>query len=173
MAACSAEGEVIRPGAFAKAIAKWRDSGRDLPVYWDHRAGAESVIGSVDASTVRETDDGLYVAGNLGLEDSPLAREAWRSVKRNRIGLSFGYLVTADHDRPDGVKELLAIDPFEITLTPAPANSDTRILSTESTRTKRYLDPKSGNRMNYAELVEHAAAMEQKSAPVKVASFEC
>jgi hypothetical protein len=43
---------------------------------------------------MREIDAGLYVEGKLDIEDSELAREAWRSLKRNRIGLSFGYLIT-------------------------------------------------------------------------------
>ncbi|HEX6116948.1 MAG TPA: HK97 family phage prohead protease [Solirubrobacterales bacterium] len=66
------------------------------------------------------------------LRATQLAREAWRSVKKNRVGLSFGYLVTDDLDRSDGVKELLAIDLFEITLTGVPANADARVLSTKS-----------------------------------------
>jgi Caudovirus prohead serine protease len=52
--------------------------------------------------------------------------------KRGRVGLSFGYLVTSAHDEADGVKVLDSVDLFEITLTPSPANADTRILSTKS-----------------------------------------
>jgi HK97 family phage prohead protease len=70
--------------------------------------------------------------GKLDIEDSALAREAWRSLKRNRIGLSFGYLVDDERVADDGVKELLSIDIFEVTLTSTPANADARVLSTKS-----------------------------------------
>jgi Caudovirus prohead serine protease len=53
-------------------------------------------------------------------------------VNRNRIGLSFGYLLTDERVGADGIKELLAIDVFEITLTAAPANVDTRVLTTKT-----------------------------------------
>jgi HK97 family phage prohead protease len=78
------------------------------------------------------TDQGLYVEGKLDIEDSELAREAWRSVKANRIGLSFGYLVENERVGPDGVKELTELDVFEVTLTSTPANADARVLSTKS-----------------------------------------
>jgi hypothetical protein len=81
------------------------------------------VIGSIDPATMHERPDGLYVEGQLDLEDSEVAREAWRSVKRNRIGLSFRYLVVDQHEA-DGLKVLDALDVFEITLTPIPANAD-------------------------------------------------
>jgi hypothetical protein len=50
-------------------------------------------------------------------------------MKAGRIALSFGYIVTADFKRDDGVRELLGIDLFEVSLTPSPANPETRIVS--------------------------------------------
>ena len=58
--------------------------------------------------------------------------QAWRSVKKNRVGLSFGYLTTEDRVGNDGTKELVELDLFEITLTPTPANADTRVLETKA-----------------------------------------
>jgi hypothetical protein len=81
-----------------------------------------------------ETDEGLRVKGQLDLQDSEVAREAWRSMKAGRIALSFGYIVTADFKREDGVRELLGIDLFEISLTPSPANRETRITAMKSAR---------------------------------------
>jgi hypothetical protein len=54
-------------------------------------------------------------------------------VKSNTISLSFGYLVTNSFKRADGIQELRELDLFEVSLTPAPANPDTRILSFKST----------------------------------------
>ncbi len=78
---------------------------------------------------MRETESGLYVEGRLDLGDSEVAREAWRSMRANRVGLSFGYMVTDSRKGNDGVKVLTALDLYEITITPAPANADTRLLS--------------------------------------------
>ena len=66
------------------------------------------------------------------LEESEVARQAWRSVKRGSVGLSFGFLVERDRKATDGVRELLSVDLFEVSITPSPANADTRILSTKS-----------------------------------------
>jgi HK97 family phage prohead protease len=126
------QNERIIKGAFKSTIEKWQRSGKDLPVHWDHRGGAEYIIGSSDASSLEERVDGLYVEGTLDIKDSELAREAWRSVKKNRIGLSFGFLVTDERKGDDGVRELLGIDLFEITLTGSPVNPDARVLSAKS-----------------------------------------
>jgi phage head maturation protease len=53
-------------------------------------------------------------------------------VKKDRVGLSFGYLTTDHRVGADGTKELVELDLFEITLTPTPANADTRVLETKS-----------------------------------------
>ena len=124
--------ERIVPGAFRDSISRWQGSGKDLPLAWDHSRAGPDIIGSIDPASMRETDEGLFVRGQLDLEDSELAREAWRSVKRNRVGLSFGYLVGADRKAEDGVKELLELDIFEVTLTSSPANADARVLSAKS-----------------------------------------
>jgi HK97 family phage prohead protease len=53
-------------------------------------------------------------------------------VKSRAVSLSFGFLVLKSHTRSDGIRELTELDLFEITLTPTPANQDTRILETKS-----------------------------------------
>jgi hypothetical protein len=55
-------------------------------------------------------------------------------MKAGRIALSFGYIVTSDFKRDDGVRELLGVDLYEISLTPSPANPDTRVLSMKGER---------------------------------------
>jgi Escherichia/Staphylococcus phage prohead protease len=129
------QNEQILKGAFEDTITAWQHRGRPVPVHWDHKGEAANVIGSVDPRSMAETDEGLYVEGKLDLEDSEVAREAWRSMKAGRIALSFGYMVTADFKRDDGVRELLGIDLFEISLVAAPANPDTRIVSMKSSTT--------------------------------------
>jgi uncharacterized protein len=128
------EGDVITRGAFAQTISMWRLSEKQIPLHWNHSGSPEDIIGTVDPSTLKETDEGLLVEGQLHLEESERAREIWRSVKSGAISLSFGYLVKSEHTRDDGIRELTQLDLYEISLTPAPANSDTRVLSTKSVK---------------------------------------
>lgn len=123
----------IIPGAFKATIARWQESGKNIPLHWDHESSAASIIGYVDPATMRETRDGLVVKGKLDLENSDVAREAWRAMKDNSVALSFGYLVE-DSDVKDGITELKALDLFEVSLTPAPMNPDTRIVSMKSVK---------------------------------------
>jgi HK97 family phage prohead protease len=83
------------------------------------------VIGTVDPHSAREIREGLFVKGKLDIDDSEIAREAWRLVKSGAVALSFGYMVTDSFKRADGIEELREIDLFEVSLTPAPANPDT------------------------------------------------
>jgi hypothetical protein len=64
-----------------------------------------------------------------------MARQASRLMKNNAVSLSFGYLATDKARCDDGVQELREIDLFEVSIVPAPANADTRILSTKSATT--------------------------------------
>lgn len=119
----------IKPGAFEKTISQWNGSGRNVPLHWDHQGSADSIIGYVNPSSMRETEQGLYVEGQIDLKGSRMAREAWRSMKNNAVALSFGYLATNQKKGKDGVNDLLELDLFEISVVPAPANPDTRFLS--------------------------------------------
>ena len=87
---------------------------------------------------MRETDDGLYVEGQLDIEDSERAREVWRSVKRGRASLSFGFVVKSSHQERD-IKVLTEIDLFEVSIVGVPANEprgfSARRRSTTSTPT--------------------------------------
>jgi hypothetical protein len=75
---------------------------------------------------------GLRVEGRLDLAESAVAREAWRSLKAGRVGLSFGFLATESRPRKGGGRELLELDVYEVSLTPSPMNSATRILAAKA-----------------------------------------
>jgi HK97 family phage prohead protease len=103
-----------------------------MPLHWEHRGEAKNVIGLANPASMREVAGlGLYVEGKLDLDHSEVAREAWRSMKDNRVGLSFAYL-TVKSQRRDGIKDLLELDLFEISIAPHPANPHTRILEMKS-----------------------------------------
>lgn len=133
--------ERIVPGAFQGTIEKWQASGKQIPVHWDHEGSPESIIGVVDPMAMKETDAGLLVSGKLDLENSDVAKEAWRAMKSNALGLSFGYMVRDGAEAKDGVYELKEIDLFEISVTPAPMNADTKFLSLKSAREELGLAP--------------------------------
>jgi uncharacterized protein len=126
----------IVPGAFEKTIARWQASGKRIPLHWDHRGDAANVIGSIDPAATRELDQGLYVEGKLDLQDSEVAREAWRSMKNDAVSLSFGY-VTLKTRKRGGVNDLLELDLFEVSIVPHPANPDTRVLSMKAAVAER------------------------------------
>jgi HK97 family phage prohead protease len=122
----------IRFGAFEKTIANWQASGKRVPLHWAHRGEARNVIGSADPARMREVAGlGLYVEGKLDLDDSAVARETWRSMKDNRVGLSFGYM-TVKSERRGGINDLLELDLYEISIAPGPINPRTRILEMKS-----------------------------------------
>jgi HK97 family phage prohead protease len=121
----------IRFGAFENTITRWQALGKRIPLHWN-QGEARNVIGSVDPARLREVAGlGLYVEGKLDLEDSEVAREAWRSMKDNRVGLSFGYLTVKSHKRGD-VRDLLELDLYEVSIVPSPANPQTQILEMKS-----------------------------------------
>jgi HK97 family phage prohead protease len=122
----------VRFGAFERAIAEWRASGKRVPVRWADGGEARNVIGSVDPATMREVAGlGLYVEGKLDLDDSEVAREAWRSMKDNRIALNLEYM-TVKSQRRDELNELLELDLLEISVAPGPTNSRKQLLGLKS-----------------------------------------
>ncbi|HVJ27786.1 MAG TPA: HK97 family phage prohead protease [Vicinamibacterales bacterium] len=126
-------GDEIVHGAFGKSIAKWQASGKRVPLHWNHSGAAADIIGSVDSSSMEEIDGvGLKVAGKVDVNDSAVAKEAWRSMKGGSMSLSFGYMVVDGSPRKDGVNELRELDLFEVSIVPVPANPDTKILSMKS-----------------------------------------
>jgi HK97 family phage prohead protease len=126
-------GDRIVPGAFQKTIEKWQASGKMIPLHWDHRGDPEDIIGVVDPQLVKETDVGLMVGGKLDLEGSDRATKVWRAMKDNSVALSFGYMVIdGGENKSDEVYDLREVDLFEISVTPAPMNADTKFLALKS-----------------------------------------
>lgn len=125
-------GDRIVPGAFTDTIKRWQDSGKQIPLHWDHSGDPADIIGTIDPASVVETASGLQVSGKLDIENSDVAKEAWRVMKSGSMGLSFGYLVLDERQAKDGVNDLLSLDLFEFSIAPGPANFDTRVLAMKS-----------------------------------------
>ena len=144
---------------------------------WNHETGkAEQIIGSVDPQTMRETRDGLLAEASLDLEGSATAREAWRLVKSDSIGVSFGYM--ADQvDGGDGTRLLTSIDLYEISLTATPMHPDAKVVSWKSAPDSDLLavptDARQRVRARELGVDELAAKSAAKATPISIATFEC
>ncbi len=114
-------GDIIRKGAFARAIAAWR--GRRVPLLWQHRP--DKPIGLIES--MAEDERGLRVIGRAR-GDAPGA--AALMLKAGKVsGLSFGYRVTrADGRAPRILKDL---DLVEVSLVTFPMQPGARVHAIE------------------------------------------
>ncbi|MES2983918.1 MAG: HK97 family phage prohead protease [Pseudomonadota bacterium] len=108
--------DVVQPGAF-RASLKTRN--QPVQLLWQHQW--ESPIGVIE--TLFENTRGLYVKGKLLMEVAR-AREAYALLKSGVIrGLSIGYSVKrAKRNIDTGVRALLEVELWEISLVTMPAN---------------------------------------------------
>ena len=185
------QGDQVAPGAFRQTIADWKNTGRMIPLHWDHSSEPEDIVGYVEPASMEESKAGLTVQGKVDLE-TERGREAWRLLRANTVGFSFGYLATKTHDRDNGVRVLDEIDIFEVTITASPANNQTRILAMKSASGdavtddglwpnlfRPSVDSKARDLRQRREVEELAAELEAKRAkeakrnrPIRVKTFE-
>ncbi len=114
-------GDVIRAGAFKAAL----DRAEEIPLLWQHRAGA--VLGRIDH--LSEDRRGLRVIATIGSgEDAIRAARLLASGKLD--GLSFGYRVR--EARTDGGhRELIELDLVEVSLVAKPMQARARVHAVE------------------------------------------
>lgn len=118
-------GDVIKAGAFAKSLDRWKAEGKPIPLLYGHNTDDPyHNIGKVVEA--REDEKGLWVRAEFDA-DSPTAQYARKLVKEGRLyQFSFAYeiqdagAVTLD----DGTEayELRQLDLFEVSLVQVPAN---------------------------------------------------
>lgn len=123
-------GDIIVPGAFTASLAKWKSSGRKVPVLWQHDTGEP--IGNWE--DLKEDDHGLLGDADLWLEDAPYARLAQKGMKTKTItGLSIGYRVKRfSKDTATGVFTLQELDLVEISVVTNPMNDQARVSDVKS-----------------------------------------
>lgn len=111
-------GDVVRPGAFARAVAA--GPGR-VPLLWQHEAARP--IGRVER--IAEDARGLRVIGRLN-ERSAQGREAAVLLRDGAIGgLSFGYRVKGRRQGTN--RELTDLDLVEVSLVTFPMQPAARV----------------------------------------------
>jgi HK97 family phage prohead protease len=116
----------VHAGAF-KASLKDRD--KPVQLLWQHQW--EKPIGVITA--LFEDARGLYLKGKLLLEVEQ-AREAYALMKAGVVrGLSIGYSVKRSRRNPDtGVRELLELNLWEVSLVTMPANEAAQVTVVKS-----------------------------------------
>lgn len=110
-------GDIIRKGAFARAIALWR--GRRVPLLWQHRP--DRAIGMIES--MAEDERGLRVIGRVR-GDAP--EEAAALLKDGKVsGLSFGYRVTRSQGHSPRI--LQDLDLVEVSVVKFPMQPGARV----------------------------------------------
>lgn len=119
-------GDQIVPGAFAKTLEEWRESGQSIPFIWSHlHDDIDAYLG--DVIEAAETDEGLLVKAQIDLDDEK-SRKAYRLLKSGRVrNYSFAYEVL-DAEEKSGVNLLKQIKLFEVGPTLIGMNQQTRTL---------------------------------------------
>lgn len=108
--------DVIRKGAFARSLMART---APLPLLWQHRP--TQPVGVIEH--IAEDDRGLRV---IGVVDRPHSRAAMLLGARALNGLSFGYRATRFRQH-QGLRELLDIELFEISLVTHPLQHGARV----------------------------------------------
>lgn len=135
-------GDIIAPGAFAKTLTTWQESGHPIPLLFGHRTDDPRMnIGSVVEAS--EDEKGLLVKARFDA-DSEVAQYSRKLVKEGRLTkLSFAYdvLDSAPVVLEDGTKanELRELKLYEISLVPIPANELTEVLEVKDGEHKQSL----------------------------------
>ena len=165
------EGDTITLTAFDKTTAAWRESGKRLPLLWEH---STEVVGHVDPHSLRAVEDGLVAKGQIDRE-TDRGEAAWKMIKNDVAGFSIGFLAES-RKRADGGRELFEVDLLEISVTSRPMNAATRALSWKSASDHDPL-PEFAALMasfdvdRYREKASEPAI--KSTGPVRVATFDC
>jgi len=129
-------GDRMLPGSFTKTIQDWQAKGDPLPVIWSHEWDNPSAhIGFVNPADMKETDQGLEVKMQFDL-DRPFAEQVFHLQKTRRVTqFSFGYYVTDSEvvkEGPDTIRNIKAVDLFEVGPTLLGMNPATQLLEAAS-----------------------------------------
>ncbi len=111
-------GDIVRKGAFAKALEK----ADQVPLLWQHKAGA--VVGRIEH--LSEDQRGLRVIA--AVQDARAAR----LLETTKVhGLSFGYRVREARSA-GGLRELIELDLVEVSLVTHPMQAAARVHALEA-----------------------------------------
>lgn len=116
-------GDIIEPGAFRHTLRMWGESGKPIPVLWQHNPSEP--IGITELA--EEDDRGLRVRGRLLLGINR-AREALEALRANVLGgLSIGFSIPdgkTTRDKETGNRRIHEARLWEYSLVTWPANEE-------------------------------------------------
>ncbi len=123
-------GDIVAKGAFSKSLAHTKKKGKKLPILWQHNPSEPLGV----YEELKEDEHGLFVKGQLLIDDVVRAREAYALMKAGAItGLSIGYSVNKyERDEETGIRTLTELDLWEISHVTFPMNDDARINAVKS-----------------------------------------
>ena len=121
--------DVVSPGAFRKTLDTIRNTGRKVPILWQH--DPNQPIGVWDEIT--ETERGLMAKGRI-FKDVAKGAEAIVLARNGAVtGLSIGYRTKQATQEAGGrVRRLMELELFEISLATFPMLKDARITSVKA-----------------------------------------
>lgn len=127
------EGDVVDPNAMVKALKAWEQTGKKIPLHWNHSGSADDVFGHIEPGSAKAINGEVHVEGWVD-QSTPRGADAWRLVKSGTLGFSFGYLIPEGGATKNthGGLNITALDVFEVTATPTPMNNDTRVTGWKS-----------------------------------------
>lgn len=122
--------EVVMPGAFAATLETWKQREALPPLLYQHNS--REPIGVF--TLMREDEKGLYVEGELLVDDIQRAREVHALLKRKGIrGMSIGFDVDEEsYDSRAGILSLKTVDLWEVSIVTFPANQAANVESVKS-----------------------------------------
>jgi HK97 family phage prohead protease len=174
------ENDVVEPAAMVSALQAWTLTGKRVPLHWSHSPRPEDIVGHIDPATVKEANGEVIASGWID-QSTDRGAHVWRLAKSTTLGFSFGYIVTASTDRPDGGRTITGLDVFEVSATSAPMNNGTRVLAVKALDDDGAVEfsrMRDEARDAMLDLLSHSAADHDSksvkaSQPIKVATFEC
>lgn len=122
--------EVVAPGAFANSLRSWAAKDRLPPALWQH--DRREPVGPFRKMV--EDQKGLYVEGQLLVDDVQRAREARALMKAKAVsGLSIGFdVVVEEWDSKTKLLTLKEIDLWEVSIVTFPANEAAQVEAVKS-----------------------------------------
>lgn len=116
-------GDVVEKGAYASSLSRARSTGRRIKMLWQH--DPSEPIGIWDE--VREDEQGLWVKGRI-LTEIARGREAAALIAAGAIdGLSIGYRTVKARSNKRGVRHLMELDLWEVSLVTFPMLPQARV----------------------------------------------
>lgn len=137
-------GDIVREGAFAEDLERWKSSGDPIPFIWSHDwSDPFAHVGHV--LSAEETKDGLVVTAQIDdLDTNPKAQQVHRLLKGRRVTqMSFAYdvlegaFVESDEHKYGGYYELRKLAVHEVGPCLIGANRETELLAAKAAQLTR------------------------------------